>query len=39
MEYHRNWFQSEGIKAEGFIVREQNTHPSHNISEESLWNS
>ena len=32
----REWFQSEGIKAEGFIVREHNTHPSHGKSEESL---
>jgi len=30
------WFQSEGIKAEGFIVREYNPHPSHSKSEESL---
>ena len=34
----REWFQSEGIKAEGFIVRELNTHPSHNKSELSLNN-
>jgi carbamoyl-phosphate synthase small subunit len=32
----RDWFQSDGIKAEGFIVREQNSHPSHRLSEESL---
>lgn len=32
----REWFQSEGIKAEGFIVREHNPHPSHSKSEESL---
>ncbi|HTX61473.1 MAG TPA: glutamine-hydrolyzing carbamoyl-phosphate synthase small subunit [Methanobacterium sp.] len=32
----REWFQSEGIKAEGFIVREQNPHPSHAKSEKSL---
>lgn len=32
----RDWFQSEGIKAEGFIVRELNKHPSHIKSEESL---
>lgn len=32
----RDWFQSDGIKAEGFIVREQNNHPSHRLSEESL---
>ena len=32
----REWFQSESIKAEGFIVREHNTHPSHNKSEKSL---
>ena len=34
----REWFQSESIKAEGFIVREYNTHPSHNKSEKSLNN-
>ncbi len=34
----REWFQSEGIKAEGFIVRELNTHPSHSKSELSLNN-
>jgi carbamoyl-phosphate synthase small subunit len=32
----KEWFQSEGIKAEGFIVRENNPHPSHSKSEESL---
>jgi carbamoyl-phosphate synthase small subunit len=32
----REWFQSNGIKAEGYIVREQNTHPSHSRSEEGL---
>jgi carbamoyl-phosphate synthase small subunit len=32
----RDWFQSEGIKAEGYIVREYNSHPSHSKSEESL---
>lgn len=32
----REWFQSEGIKAEGFIVREQNNHPSHRLSQENL---
>lgn len=32
----REWFQSEGIKAEGYIVREHNPHPSHAKSEESL---
>jgi carbamoyl-phosphate synthase small subunit len=32
----RDWFQSDGIKAEGFIVREQNSHPSHRLSEENL---
>lgn len=32
----REWFQSEGIKAEGFIVREHNTHPSHSKSEQNL---
>ncbi|MEN4006263.1 MAG: glutamine-hydrolyzing carbamoyl-phosphate synthase small subunit [Methanobacteriaceae archaeon] len=25
----KKWFQSEGIKAEGFIVREESRHPSH----------
>ena len=30
------WFQSEGIKAEGFIVREETQHPSHSISTKSL---
>lgn len=30
------WFQSEGIKTEGFIVREQNPYPSHIKSEISL---
>jgi len=30
------WFQSEGIKAEGFIVREESRHPSHAESTESL---
>lgn len=32
----RDWFQSDGIKAEGFIVREQNSYPSHRLSEENL---
>ncbi len=32
----RDWFQSEGIKAEGYIVREHNPHPSHSKSEETL---
>lgn len=32
----REWFQSEGIKAEGFIVREYNNHPSHEKSEKGL---
>lgn len=32
------WFQSEGIKAEGFIVREENKHPSHAKSTNSLSN-
>ncbi len=32
----REWFQSDGIKAEGFIVREQNSYPSHRLSEENL---
>ncbi|MGZ7067032.1 MAG: glutamine-hydrolyzing carbamoyl-phosphate synthase small subunit [Methanobacterium sp.] len=30
------WFQSDGIKAEGFIVREENQHPSHVESTKSL---
>lgn len=30
------WFQSDGIKAEGFIVREQNPHPSHSKSTQTL---
>jgi carbamoyl-phosphate synthase small subunit len=30
------WFQSDGIKAEGFIVREESQHPSHSKSEKSL---
>ena len=32
----REWFQSDGIKAEGFIVRENNNHPSHRLSKENL---
>ena len=32
----RDWFQSDGIKAEGFIVREQNSNPSHRLSKENL---
>lgn len=32
----REWFQSEGIKAEGFIVRENNSYPSHSKSEKNL---
>ena len=32
----KDWFQSDGIKAEGFIVREQNSHPSHRLSKENL---
>jgi carbamoyl-phosphate synthase small subunit len=31
-----DWFQSNGIKAEGFIVREENPHPSHSLSEKNL---
>jgi carbamoyl-phosphate synthase small subunit len=31
-----DWFQSDGIKAEGFIVREQNRYPSHRLSKENL---
>jgi carbamoyl-phosphate synthase small subunit len=30
------WFQSEGIKAEGFIVREETQHPSHSESTKNL---
>lgn len=30
------WYQSNGIKAEGFIVREENHHPSHSKSTKSL---
>ncbi len=30
------WFQSNGIKAEGFVVREENPHPSHDLSEKNL---
>jgi carbamoyl-phosphate synthase small subunit len=30
------WFQSDGIKAEGYIVREENPHPSHSLSEKNL---
>jgi len=32
----REWFQSDGIKAEGYIVREQNPNPSHRLSKENL---
>lgn len=32
----REWFQSEGIKAEGFIVRENNPYTSHSLSEKTL---
>lgn len=31
-----DWFQSDGIKAEGFVVREENPHPSHSLSEKNL---
>ena len=30
------WFQSNGIKAEGFIVRDESKHPSHSHSQKSL---
>ncbi|MEG3224501.1 MAG: carbamoyl phosphate synthase small subunit [Methanobacteriales archaeon Met13] len=30
------WFQSDGIKAEGYVVSEENLHPSHSLSEKSL---
>ena len=33
-----DWFQSDGIKAEGYIVREENPHPSHSLSEKNLSN-
>ncbi|MCK9150355.1 glutamine-hydrolyzing carbamoyl-phosphate synthase small subunit [Methanobacterium alcaliphilum] len=32
----KNWYQSDGIKAEGFIVREECLHPSHSLSEKGL---
>lgn len=32
----KDWYQSEGIKVEGFIVREETKHPSHRLSEKSL---
>ncbi len=32
----KEWFQSNGIKAEGYVVREQNSHPSHRLSNENL---
>jgi carbamoyl-phosphate synthase small subunit len=31
-----DWFQSNGIKAEGFVVREENPYPSHGLSEKNL---
>ena len=34
----QDWFQSNGIKAEGFIVREENSQPSHSLSEKNLSN-
>ena len=30
------WFQSDGIKAEGYVVRDENPYPSHSLSEKSL---
>ncbi|MDI9437306.1 MAG: glutamine-hydrolyzing carbamoyl-phosphate synthase small subunit [Euryarchaeota archaeon] len=30
------WFQSDGIKVEGYVVRDENLHPSHSLSEKSL---
>ncbi|HMK53982.1 MAG TPA: glutamine-hydrolyzing carbamoyl-phosphate synthase small subunit [Methanobacteriaceae archaeon] len=30
------WFQSDGVKAEGYVVREENLYPSHSLSEKSL---
>ncbi len=30
------WFQSDGIKAEGYVVRDQNLNPSHRLSEKNL---
>ena len=32
----KEWFQSNGIKAEGYVVKEQNPYPSHSHSENSL---
>ena len=32
----KEWFQSNGIKAEGYVVREENPYPSHSHSENSL---
>jgi carbamoyl-phosphate synthase small subunit len=32
----KDWFQSDGIKAEGFIVRNESKHPSHSRSEKTL---
>lgn len=32
----KDWYQSDGIKAEGFIVREECVHPSHSLSEKGL---
>ena len=32
----QEWFQSNGIKAEGYVVREENPYPSHSHSENSL---
>lgn len=32
----KDWFQSDGIKVEGFIVREETRYPSHRQSEQNL---
>ncbi len=32
----KEWFQSNGIKAEGYVVREENPYPSHSHSENNL---
>lgn len=33
---NKQWYQSDGIKAEGFVVREECVHPSHMLSEKGL---
>ncbi len=32
----KNWFQSNGIKVEGFIVKEETRYPSHRLSEQNI---